>query len=152
MRPPSSLSLVIIQAVNPVSVVCSESILVNALTTLGVPEHPDKRFAYTDTRTAIEGGAVRRVLKWCLLSKSSDGVYKTQQLIKWWHDPAWLAANPTHELAILKVGLENMLRLANRIRLTPPIKTYRKGRHVAMIPTHLSAEVQTAALAKFEAA
>lgn len=151
-RPPQKIDLVIIRAIDPESVLCPESILVSALTTLGVPEHPDRRFAYTDTRESLPNGAVRRILQWSLLTKSKDGVYKTNQLMKWWHDPEWLRANPTHELAILKDGLGNMMRLGARIRLTPPIEVYRKGRHLAMIPTQLPEEKQKEALAKLAAA
>ncbi len=142
--------VVIIRAINPGSVVCPESILVNALTTLGIPLHPDPRFAYVDTRETLGDGTVKRVQQWALLTRSSDEKYKTAKLVAWWHDPAWLAANPTHELAILKVGLENMMRLAERIRKTPYVAVLRKGGRMAMIPSHLPPEKQAAAREKLE--
>ncbi len=141
--------VVILRAVNPASVVCPESILVNALTTLGVPLHPDPRFAYVETREAMPDGTVQRVLTWTLLATAADG-QETGKLIKKWRDGKWLAANPASELAVLKVGLENMLRLAERIRATPHVIVLRKGKKLAMIPSQLPAPEQEAIRKKFE--
>lgn len=152
VKPGERLAVVIVRAVNPKSVVCPEAILVNALTTLGVPLHPQAGMDYADFREAIPEGGVRRVLRWTLLAKSQDGKYKTTELIRWWNDADWLAKNPAHELAILKVGLTNMLKLAERIRSTPPMNILRKGRHQLLVPANLSPEAQQAALAKLEAA
>lgn len=146
-----SFKCAIIRAVDPASVVCPESILVNALLTLGVPLHPDPRFAYLETRETING-KVRRVLQWTLLDKSSDGFYETGKLIEWWRDPKWLAANPTHELAVIKVASENLMRLAERIRRTPHVAVFRKGKRLAMIPSQLPEAAQREWREKLEAA
>lgn len=150
MRPPEKLECVIIRAVNPESVVCPESILVNALTTLGIPLHPTPGMDYVDFREPTPEGGVRRILQWALLSKSADGVYSTNQVIRWWNDDAWLAANPVHEITVLKNGLGNMMRMAARIRNTPPTHIYRSGQRRAHIPENLSPEKREAALAKLK--
>jgi hypothetical protein len=152
MHSGEKVRVVILRAVNPKSVVCEESILFNALTTLGVPEPSEPGMGYADFREVAPDGTVHRVLRWTLLDASADGRYQTQDLIKWWRDPVWLAANPTHELAILKVGLENMLRLAERIAKTPYTQVLRKGRRQLHLPANLSPEKRTAALAAFEGA
>lgn len=143
--------VVIIRATNPASVVCAESILVNALTTLGCPLHPEASMAYMETREALPGGTVQRVFQWTLLAAAPDGT-RTAKLIEQWNDKAWLVANPTSELAIIKVASENMLRLAERIRLTPHVAVLRKGKKMALIPSHLSPEEQTAAREKLDSA
>lgn len=142
--------VVILRAENPASVVCPESILVNALTTLGVPLHPDPRFAYVETREALPGSGIHRVLTWTLLPAAADGT-ETKTLIERWTDKEWLTANPASELAVLKVGLENMMRLAERIAKTPHLIVLRKGKKLAMIPSQLTAEEQNAAVEKFNA-
>lgn len=152
MTLPAGQSVVIIRAVNPVSVVCPEVILVNALTTLGVPEHPSPDLAFVETREASPDPAapVRRVWQWTLLAQSRDGQYQTAELMQWWDDPAWLAAHPTHELAIIKVALSNLERLARRLRETPHCELYRRGKRLCLIPTHLPPERQAEMLKKFQ--
>lgn len=141
-------SVVIIRALNPKSPICAEAVLVNALTTLGVREHPQAGVGYADFREALPDGAVRRVLRWTLMPKSRDGKYKTTDLIKWWNDPDWLAKNPTHELTVLRVGSTNLLKMIERIRQTPATHILRKGKHQLLLPANLSAEKREAALAK----
>lgn len=150
MQPGQKEEVVIIRAVNPASVVCPESILVNALTTLGCLLHPEPSMAYLDMREALPGGIIQRTLQWTLLAAARDGL-RTAKLIEQWHDNEWLAANPSTELATIKVASENMMRLAERLARTPHVIVLRKGKHVAMIPSQLSAEAQQAALDKLNA-
>jgi hypothetical protein len=52
-------------------------------------------------RVGSDGKPVRSV-SWFLEQSDPKRVYRTAELYRWWRDPAWLAANPTHPLALLR--------------------------------------------------
>lgn len=103
-----------IVAVDPVSVICPESLFVNAVTTLGIP-----LIDFADIRDVQAGNQVERRLVWRLEVLSRDGVTTLEDLRKRWQDPLWLTANPMSELAVARVISDNLDRLATRIREQP---------------------------------
>lgn len=63
---------------------------------LGVPLRPFNDFV--EKRRIQEGKEVRTV-EWYLEQSDEKKEFKTTELLKWWRDPAWVAANPKHPLA-----------------------------------------------------
>jgi hypothetical protein len=104
-----------IRVVNPGSVICEESVLVNALTTLGIP-----LLEYVELHIGADGEPARqRVWQWTLGVQCAPGAvprYDVETLIRWWNDPEWIAGNPTHELAVLRVAAGNLIGLITRMR------------------------------------
>ena len=125
----------LVEAHNPETVCCPSVLLACALMTVGVPEHP--RFPFTIQQEEIDGRPVT-LWRWCFASRSVDGLYQTGDLIKWWNDKAWLAANRTHEWAIVRATLLNMGEVAWRIRNTVPRIVIRRGKSAAVIPANAS--------------
>ena len=124
-----------VEARNPASVCCDESLMVCALRSVGVKPHP--QFAFSATVEEIDGAKLT-LWVWVLAPKSSDGLYKTDQLIAWWKDAAWLKANPQHEFAIVVAALRNMGVQASEIRAKVPRLIVRRGRDQARIPMNAS--------------
>ena len=67
-----------------------------AAAVLGVPLRPVNDFVET---RRVENGKEVRYVAWYLEQCSPDQIHKTNELLKWWRDPAWLKANPAHPLA-----------------------------------------------------
>lgn len=109
--------------------------MVNALTTLGVPLHPEPSQAYAEFRETLPDGSIERTLQWVLLDESSDGT-KTQELIRRWHDAEWIAANPTSEIAVARVLSDNFARLAARVREQVARCVYRRGGRQVHVPAN----------------
>ena len=105
--------------------------IVAALVSLGVPFYEPQ--PYLETREIVEG-AEKRTITWCLHTKTSDGRFKTRELIKLWHDEAWLAANPDHPLAYAKATVTNYQRLVDGVKASVPLALVRKGKRFALIP------------------
>ncbi len=143
----SGQQVVTVQALDPATVACPPALLACALLTLGVREHPSLPF--TDTTEEV-AGVPRRVWQWVFEPRSADGLYETARLVKWWQDEAWLAANPRHELAIVKAVLENFAEVARRVRATVPRVIVRKGDLAAHIPANASPERRAWLLGKLE--
>lgn len=122
-------------AVNPPSVCCEEALLATALLTVGVPEHPQFHFSI---RTEENAGLIETRWQWLFGAHSANGQYATSDLIKWWNDRAWLAANAQHEWSILARSLRNMGEVARRIRETIPRIVLRRGDRTAHIPATAS--------------
>ncbi len=112
--------------------VCSENTaMVAALVTLGVPFYAPQPFL--ETRETLNEQE-KRTVTWCLQTKSSDGRFKTRELIQWWRDEAWLAANPEHPLAYVKAAIANHQRFAAAMKTSIPLALVRKGKRFALIP------------------
>ncbi|MCX6968199.1 MAG: hypothetical protein NTZ46_10575 [Verrucomicrobia bacterium] len=107
------------------------TMLVAALVTMGVAFYDAQ--PYLETREIVNGEE-RRTVTWCLATKTADGRFKTRELIQWWRDAAWLAANPEHPLAYAKKAVANYQRLVDGVKSTAPIGIIRKGGKFAMIP------------------
>jgi hypothetical protein len=137
-------------ATDPASVVCEESIFVNAVTTLGVP-----LMSYAEYRAddPVKAGWTRRLV-WKLGDKSIDGSYTYKQLREWWMDEGWMARHPGHELAVLWAGSMNLLRMAARIREQPHLVWYARetgdGRIVVAVPEGATSEERERLLGLFK--
>jgi hypothetical protein len=125
----------LIEASNPETVCCESALLACALLTVGVPEHPG--FAFQIFEEEINGEPVT-LWRWVFADKSSDGLYDTGDLIKWWKDDVWLLSHPTHEWTILRCSLRNMAEVAWRIRSNVPRIVIRRGQNAAFIPANAS--------------
>ena len=135
------------EAANPPTVCCPTALLVCGLLSVGVPEHPDFRLSITEEEVV---GEPQTRWRWVLATQSADGFYLTSDLVKWWHDPAWLAAHPTHEWAIVRATLHNMAEVARRIRDTIPRIIVRRGLNAAHIPANASPARRAHLLGKLE--
>ena len=112
--------------------VCSQNTaMIATLVTLGVPFYKPQPFL--ETREIIEGQE-KRTMTWCLHPKSTDGRFKTHELIQWWHDESWLAANSEHPLAYAKAAVANYQRLVAGTKSSVPLALIRKGKRFALIP------------------
>jgi hypothetical protein len=118
---------------NPASVCTEAALLATALLTVGVPEHPRIRFSIE-----TEGTATR--WRWLFAEKSKCGTYATADLIKWWHDEAWQAANPNHEWAIVRRVLTNHAIHAKTIRDTIPRIVLHHGKSSLYLPANATPE------------
>jgi len=105
--------------------------MVAALVTLGVPLYAAQPFL--ETREIAEGQE-KRIVTWCLGTITSDGRFKTRELIQWWKDEAWFAINPEHPLAYAKAAVANHQRLVAAVKTSVPLALVRKGRKLALIP------------------
>ena len=126
---------IVIEARNPDTVCCDAALLICGLRTLGVPLHPAMPFRITSEEIAGENVVV---WQWLLAEKSADGT-PTGELLKKWSDPAWLAANPAHEVAIVRAALASMGVVAREIRDAIPRVIIRRGQLSAHIPANASA-------------
>ena len=115
----------------PETICHPESLLVCALRTVGVRLHP--AFGFQPLRD--DAGLLWR---WIVAQESSDGLYKTADLAKWWTDKDWLAANPRSEWAIVRNALLNMATQAGEIRDTKVKVVLRRGQGEAHIPEDAS--------------
>ena len=105
--------------------------MVAALVTLGVAFYDAQPFL--ETREIVEGQE-KRIVTWCLKTKTADGRFKTRELIQWWSDEAWLHANREHPLAYAKAAVANHQRLVAAVKTSAPLALVRKGRKFALIP------------------
>jgi len=111
--------------------------LVAALTALGVPFYAEQ--PYLETREIVHGEE-RITVTWCMKTSTADGRFKTQELIRWWHDEAWLAANEDHPLAYARAAAVNYRRIADGVKGSAPVGIVRKGSKFALIPFDVSPE------------
>lgn len=93
------------------------------------------------------GGAVRHDHVW-MFGDRADAGFETDKLRKWWSDPAWLEANPTHPLALLRrreafdgIPSEILDRsrrieawLREELKKSVPLAVVRKGQKRVLIP------------------
>ena len=126
---------VTVVANDPATVCCREALLATALLTVGVPQHPQIPFAIS---TQEIDGKPHTTWRWLFATRSACGTYATGDLIKWWDDTAWLAANPRHEWTQVRTTLLNMAEVARRIRETIPRAVIRRGTRTAHIPANAS--------------
>jgi hypothetical protein len=136
-----------IVARNPASVCCEEALLVCALRSVGVTLHPAFPFAI---RTEEIGGELVTTWRWLLAVASVDGLYATGDLLQWWADAAWQAANPKHEFALVCAVVRNMGVVAADVRATVPRAVVRQGRTSAFIPATASPARRSHLLAQLD--
>lgn len=79
------------------------TLLAAALVTLGIPRARECRLFHC-TYEQVRGATQFRAA-WSFRSESIDGRFLTAGMELCWKDGAWLMANPTHPLAILRCGL-----------------------------------------------
>lgn len=127
-------SFLVIEARDPDTVCADAVLLVCGLRTLGVPLHPGMPFRITTQE--LDGQTVT-LWQWLLGDKSADGV-PTGDLLRQWQDPAWLAAHPRSDLAIVRAALVNMATVAGEIRAAIPRVVIRRGALSAHIPANAS--------------
>jgi hypothetical protein len=140
----------LVEARNPETVCCEGALLACALLTVGVPEHPAFPFAIFQEEISRPDRQAVTLWRWCFAERSSDGIYQTGDLIRWWHDDAWLLSHPMHEWTILRRSLKNMDEVAWRIRSTVPKIVIRRGQTVALIPANASPARRQHALGQLE--
>jgi hypothetical protein len=104
---------------------------------LGVPLR--KRNDFVITRR-VESGARVDMIAWNFNLKSRDGQYKAALLWKWWNDPEWLAANPTHPLAIYREFAQALEDAAAHEATAIPLAVFSHGRRYAHIPINCKPE------------
>lgn len=138
-----------VRVVDAPSVCVEESLMVCALRTMCVALHPSPNFGFYSKIEEVNGKP-RRVWRWILAARSADGTYETNQLRKWWNDPAWLAANPTHEFAMVCKVLRNMGVHAAEVRAKVPRNVIRRGKLAAHIPVTASPALRAHRLGQVE--
>ena len=111
--------------------------MVAALVSLGVQPYDSQ--PYLETREIVDD-IEKRVVTWCLQTRSEDLRFKTRELIAWWHDEAWLKANPEHPLSYAKAAVANFQRLSAGVNASVPLALVRKGKKFALIPFDASPE------------
>jgi len=114
---------------------------------LGVPLAEQNDFILT---RRVEAGKSVELVSWYLATKSADGRFKTAQLWAWWNDPEWLAANPTHPLAIYREFADALRDAAAHEAATPAIAVLTRGARRAFIPVNLPADRKKKLLELFE--
>lgn len=139
-------SFIPITAINPDTVCCEGAQLVCGLRTLGVPVHPAN--AVQIATEEIAGKAVT-TWQWMLADKAADGT-PTGDIIKRWNDPLWLAANPLHEIAIVRAAVHNMGVVAREIRETIPRIVIRRGQLTVRIPANATPAHRAHLIGQFE--
>ena len=128
-------SCYLVEVREPETVCCPSALLASALLTVGVPLHP--AFPFRIEHEEIDGQP-RVLWRWVFAAASGDDLYQTPDLIKWWSDDAWLAANPQHEWTILRTSLLNFAEVARRIRTADPRIVIRRHSLSAHIPASAS--------------
>lgn len=78
------------------------TLLAAALLALGIPQHGGVLFHCTYEHVR---GETKFRSTWTFADKSRDGRFSTPAMQKAWEDPAWLAANAKHPLAVLRSDL-----------------------------------------------
>jgi len=73
---------------------------VMAAAVLGIPLAPINDFV--EYRRVDATGQPKQTVSWFLAQRDPTGRYKTNALYRQWRDPAWLAANPEHPLALMR--------------------------------------------------
>lgn len=138
---------VIVEALNPETVCDPQCLLVCALISLGVRQHP--HFPFEIVEEEINGRSQTR-WRWVLDGVSEDGRYETAQLIQWWTNEAWFAANPRHDLALVRIVLWNMAAVAKAARESVPRIVIRNGNLTAHIPASASPALRSHLIGKLE--
>jgi len=121
--------------------------LVAALTALGVPFYEQQ--PYLETREIVHGEE-RVTVTWCMETRTADGRYRTQDLITWWHDAEWLAANEDHPLAYARAAVANYRRIVDGVKSSAPVGIVRKGSKFALVPFDATPERRQALLDSLE--
>lgn len=129
--------IVLIEARNPSTVCCPEALLVAGLRAVGVEPHP--KFPFRITEEQLAGEAVT-LWRWPMCPVSRDGIYRTADLVQWWHDDEWLADHPLHEWALVRTILLHMGEVARGVREAIPRAVVRRGELSAHIPANASPE------------
>jgi hypothetical protein len=130
-------------ATNPQSVCCDEALLATALRSVGVSLHEAIPFKVTQECDVT-------AWHWLFSVTSKCGTYKTAQLVKWWRDAEWLAANATHEWAVIHRVLTNHATCAREIRETQPRIILRRGAVVVEMPANASDEYRAFIIGQIE--
>ena len=101
--------------------------------TLGIP-----LVRYAEERFVDSGDPQPRTrLVWTLEAEAvpeAQPRYRFSELFKLWNDPAWLAANPGHEIAIIRCASYNLLRWVDRARRQPRLDVYQRGSQTVIVP------------------
>ena len=122
-------------------------LLVAALTALGVPFYESQ--PYLEAREIVHGEE-RITVTWCMETHTADNRWKTQDLIAWWHDVEWLAANEDHPLAYARAAARNYQRIMDGVKSSAPVGIVRKGSKFALIPFDATPERRKALLDSLE--
>ena len=132
---------VIVEARNPVTVFDDQAMLAMALLAVCVDQHPHFPFEILEEEppAGSDSPPIVRWL-WAFAEKSRDGGYITAELIKWWSDPEWLAANPAHEWTTVRTILHCGAAVARAIRESEPREVHRRGDLQCHIPIHATPE------------
>lgn len=116
-----------------------------AAAVLGVPLRPVNDFV--EYRRRKEGGGVQIDVAWFLEQRSPDGQVKTNQLWLRWNDPAWLAANPQHPLALFKEYWQALKDARAREERVVPLGVVTRGEKTLHIPFDVTPEKKAKLLA-----
>lgn len=108
-----------------------------ACAVLGVQLRPVNDFV--EKRRMVNGKEVRHV-SWYLEQASPDKTQKTNELLGWWKDPEWLAANPTHPLALLKEYWQALKDAKAHEEQTVPIAVVTRGKRHVELPYDIDPE------------
>jgi hypothetical protein len=104
---------------------------------------------YQEFREVIDGKAVRRVM-WLLKEKTANNV-AVKDLVNWWRDAKWQAANPEHPLCYVKAALETYKQLVDVIiKKAIPCNIVRRGKQMVILPNNATPERRAELLKKLE--
>lgn len=109
-----------------------------ALTALGIPAEPSLCGEYVETIR----GETRSITVWRLRTKSLDGRFDAEEMIKLWNDPEFSTREPEHPLAYIKAAFENYARSVQFIKDQGPIAMQRRGKKIGIITRHTSPELK----------
>ncbi len=102
-----------------------------AAAVLGVPLRPVNDFVET---RRVEDGRETRYVAWYLEQSDASQQQKTNELLRWWRDPKWLAENPTHPLAMMREYWQALRDAAAREKTGLILAAITRGKKHAHIP------------------
>lgn len=98
---------------------------------LGVHLRPTNDFV---EKRRLQNGKEVRSCEWYLEQADPAKIHRTNELRKWWDDPAWVAAHPEHPLAVLREYWNALQDAAAHEQKTVPLAVVKKGNKYAFIP------------------
>lgn len=107
------------------------TMLAAALVTLGIPlAESSGGGLVTGDGIIAPGGSIT----WCFEPVSSDGRYRTSEMMNLWTNREWLT-NPEndHPLAYIACAMHNYKRLLDHVKQSVPIGLIRSGKKMALV-------------------
>lgn len=124
--------------------------LAAALTALGIPLDP--HVGAQHFREKVAPSNIKDTTVWTFAERSACGKYDSAEMVRCWHDEAWMKANPEHPLAYLRAAFRNRDKLLDYIcDVQGPLAVKRRGERAVVISKHTTAEARERLLKRLNA-